>query len=161
MGGIADGTIPAMLRERGVTIKVVEEDAGLARVLPGWVGEPLAAAFADPRVRLVTNDPLRVVGEDGPWDEVVLLDGDPTTLRRDRTRTVEFFRACAGALAPSGAVVVRVGVGDTYLGGAGGRLLAIVATFLFVGFWNSLLAPLALALAGSPEVSSPWPTSAQ
>ncbi len=141
VGGIADGTIPAMLREPGVAVTIVEEDAVLARVLPAWVGEPLAAAFADPRVKLVTNDPLRVVRGGGPWDEIVLFDGDPTTLRYDRTRTVEFFRACARALTPAGVVVVRVGFGDTYLGGAGGRLLAILASTLREAFPRVVAVP--------------------
>ncbi len=78
----------------------------------------------------------------GPWDLIVLFDGDPTTLRHDRTRTVEFFRACARALNKGGVLVVRVGVGDTYLGGAGGRLLAVTAATLREAF------PQALALPG-------------
>jgi spermidine synthase len=133
VGGIADGTVAAMLREPGVRVTVVEEDAGLARVLPRWIGGA-AAALADPRVRAAIGDPLRVVRRDGPWDEIVLFDGDPTTLRRDRTRTVEFFQACAASLSPGGVLVVRVGVGDTYVGGAGGRLLAIIASTLRSAF---------------------------
>jgi len=134
LGGTADGTVPAMLREPGVRLTVVEEDAALARLLPVWFGAPLAAAFADQRVTLIGSDPLRAVGRGGPWDEIVLLDGDPTTLRHNRTRTAEFFHACAGALAADGVLVVRVGVGDTYLGGAGGRLLAVIAATLRESF---------------------------
>jgi predicted membrane-bound spermidine synthase len=142
VGGLVDGTVPAMLREPGVKVTVVEEDPGLARVLPAWIGGPLAAAFADPRVRLVAGDPLRVVRGGGAWDEIVLFDGDPTTLRRDRTRTLGFFRACAGSLTAQGVLVVRVGVSDTYLGGAGGRLLAITAATLRDAF------PRVVALPG-------------
>ncbi len=152
VGGIADGTIAAMLREPGVTITVVEEDAGLASVLPSWVGAPLRAAFADPRVRVVTDDPLRVVRSGGPWDLIALFDGDPTTLRYDRTRTVEFFRACARALHPRGTIVVAVGVGDTYLGGAGGRLLAIIASTLRAALPRVVAVPgeeVLLAAAGA------------
>jgi spermidine synthase len=142
VGGTADGSIPAMLREPAPRLTVVEEDATLARLLPGWLGAPVAAAFADPRVTVVVEDPLRAVLSGGTWDEIVLLDGDPTTLRHDRTRTVEFFRACAGALPSDGVLVVRVGVGDTYLGGVGGRLLAITAATLREVF------PLVIAVPG-------------
>ncbi len=142
VGGTADGSVPAMLREPGVRITVVEEDAVLARLLPAWFGTPLMESLADPRVSLVRSDPLRAVRRHGPWDLIVLFDGDPTTLRHDRTRTVEFFRACARALNKGGVLVVRVGVGDTYLGGAGGRLLAVTAATLREAF------PQALALPG-------------
>jgi predicted membrane-bound spermidine synthase len=146
VGGVVDGTVPAMLREPGVRVTVAEEDPGLARVLPVWAGGRTAAAFANPRVTLVTSDPLRVVRSAGPWDEIVLFDGDPTTLRRNRTRTAEFFRACAHALAAQGVLVVRVGVSDTYLGGAGGRLLAITASTLHQAF------PKVVALPGEEVV---------
>jgi predicted membrane-bound spermidine synthase len=141
VGGTADGSVPAMLREPGVRITVVEEDATLARLLPAWFGPPLAKALADPRVSLVGSDPLRAVRRAGPWDLIVLFDGDPTTLRHDRTRTVEFFRTCARVLNTDGVLVVRVGVGDTYLGGAGGRLLAVTAATLREAFGQVLALP--------------------
>jgi spermidine synthase len=130
VGVLADGSLEALLQHPVERIDVVEEDPALVRVVPAWFGPRLAAALADPRVVVHRTDPLRVVGRGGPWDVVLLLDGDPVTLRHGRTRTVEFFRACAAALAPDGIVIVRVGVGDTYLGGAGGRLLAVLAATL-------------------------------
>jgi spermidine synthase len=150
VGGTADGSVPAMLREPGVKITVVEEDATLARLLPAWFGPPLAMALADPRVTLVGSDPLRAVRRAGPWDLIVLFDGDPTTLRHDRTRTVGFFRACAGVLNTDGVLVVRIGVGDTYLGGAGGRLVAVTAATLREVFSQVLALPgeEALLVAG-------------
>jgi spermidine synthase len=153
VGGVADGTIQAMLREPSVRLTVVEEDPGLARVLPRWFGRPLAAAFADPRVTLMTRDPLRIVETGGPWDEIILFDGDPTTLRLDRTRTAEFFHACARALAADGVLVVRVGVSDTYLGGAAGRLLAIMASTLREAFPHVLALPgdEVMLVAGQPH----------
>jgi predicted membrane-bound spermidine synthase len=141
VGGAADGSVPAMLRQPLARLTVVEEDAILLRLLPEWFGPPLSAALADPRVALAGSDPLRAVRSGGPWEEIVLLDGDPTTLRHDRTRTVEFFRACAAALTTDGVLVVRVGVGDTYLGGAGGRLLAILAASLEEAFPHVLAVP--------------------
>lgn len=157
VGGAADGTVPAMLRQPLSHLAVVEEDPGLMRLLPEWFGPPLAKALADPRVALAGSDPLRAVRGGGPWEEIVLFDGDPTTLRHDRTRTVEFFRACAAALAPEGVLVVRVGVGDTYLGGAGGRLLAILAATLEEAFPHVLAVPgeevLLVAGCGGADLS--------
>ena len=54
---------------------------------------------------------------------------------------MEFFRACRGALGPGGILAVRVGVGDTYLAGAGGRLLAILAATLAQAFPEVMAVP--------------------
>lgn len=134
VGAIADGTLPTLLRHPLSRLDVAEDDPALAAVLPDWYGEAMARALADPRVVVHAADPLRVVASGGGWDLILLLDPDPATVRHARTRTSEFFAACAGALAPGGALVVRVGVGDTYTGGAGGRLLATMAATLRSAF---------------------------
>ncbi len=133
VGGLADGSVVTMLRHPVARLVAVEEDPGLAAVLPAWFGAPVARALADPRLEVAVGDPLRALAG-GPWDLIVLADPDPTTVRHDRTRTAEFFRSCAAALAPGGIVVVRVGVSDTYLGGGGGRLLAVLAATLATAF---------------------------
>jgi hypothetical protein len=130
VGALADGSVVTMLRHPVARLVAAEEDPGLASALPGWFGPPLTGALADPRLTVVAGDPLRVIRDRGPWDLVVLADPDPTTLRANRTRTVEFFRVCERALAPGGVLVVRVGVSDTYLGGGGGRLLAVLSATL-------------------------------
>ena len=130
IGAIAGGTVPTMLRHPLTRLDLVEDDPALSALLPGWYGEAMAKAMADPRIVVHSDDPLRVVAHGGGWDAILVLDPDPSTVRHARTRTHEFFSACAAALAPGGIIVVRVGVPDTYLGGAGGRLLAVVATTL-------------------------------
>ncbi len=139
--GAADGAFVSMLRHPVRRLVAVEEDPGLAAVLPRWLGSPAASAWSDPRFALEAGDPLRLVGREEGLDLIVLGDGDPTTLRRNRTRTVEFFRACRGSLAPGGILAVRVGVGDTYLAGAGGRLLAILAATLGKAFPEVVAVP--------------------
>jgi hypothetical protein len=119
--------LPTLLAHPVVRLDVVEEDPVLLAALPRWYGPAMAAALADSRVTTRATDPVRAVAAGGPWDLILLLDGDPTSVRRARTRTVEFLRGCAAALAPGGVVAVRVGAPDTYLGGAGGRLVAAVA----------------------------------
>ena len=130
VGALADGSVVTMLRHPVAQLVAAEEDPGLVAVLPGWFGPPLTGALADPRLTVVAGDPLRVIRDRGPWDLVVLAEGDPTTLRANRTRTVEFFQVCERALALGGVLVVRVGVSDTYLGGGGGRLLAVLSATL-------------------------------
>ncbi|MFV2072326.1 MAG: hypothetical protein ACC742_06705 [Thermoanaerobaculales bacterium] len=127
IGSVADGSVEAMAQHPVEELVVVEEDPELLRLLPEWYGPRMAAALAAPRVKPLVADPLRAVSEGSPWDLIILRDGDPTTLRRNRTRTLEFLRRCRSRLKPDGVLVVRVGVSDTYLGGAGGRLLAVLA----------------------------------
>lgn len=108
----------------------VIEDPGLLDLLEQNRTLPELSVHDGARRHLVRGDPLRVVRGGGPWDLIVLADGDPVTVRQNRTRTVELMRAAAAALAPDGVLAMRVGVGDTYLAGAGGRLLATLHTTL-------------------------------
>ncbi len=130
VGCLGTGVVPALLAHPLKRLVVVEDDPELARRLPAWLGETVSLAVADPRVEVRTDDPVRVVAAGEEVDLILLLDGDPATLRRHRTRTLEFLRACAGRLAPGGVVVVRTTVTDTYLAGAGGELLATLAATL-------------------------------
>ncbi len=130
VGAVADGTVEVLLRHPLEHLDLVEEDPRLLELLPAWYGPGMAQALADPRVHRLARDPLRALERGGPWDLVLLLDPDPSTLRRNRTRTREFFSRLHGRLARGGRVVVATGLGDTYLGGAAGELLAIEAATL-------------------------------
>jgi predicted membrane-bound spermidine synthase len=153
VGGLADGSFLPMLEHPITTLELLEEDPEAARMLPQWLGAELAYGLRDPRVVLLTGDPLRVVGRGGPWDLIVLLDPDPTTLRANRTRTAELFQVAARRLAPGGLLVVRVGVGDTYLEGLGGELLEVIAASLRASFPVVAAAPAeeVLLIAGGKD----------
>jgi hypothetical protein len=155
VGGLADGTLVPLLAHPIRSLDLVEEDPALPDLLSGWYDRDLEEALADPRVHVHATDPLRTVRGGGPWDVIVLLDSDPTTLRRGRTRTVELLRLCAERLSDSGIVVVRVGVVDTYLGGAAGDLLTTVATSLSTVFDRLTALPgepvLLIAGPGTPD----------
>lgn len=125
------GTVPGdldrqLLRHPVERLDEVMEDPGLLDLLEGSRALSELPAGDAARRHLVMGDPLRVVQHGGPWDLIILADGDPVTLRQNRTRTIEFLQAAGDALAPEGVLVMRVGVGDTYLTGAGGRLLAML-----------------------------------
>ena len=134
VGVAADGTLPVILTHPVERVDLVEEDPELLEVLPGWFGDEMARALGDPRVVAHRQDVVRVLDKGGTWDLIVLSDGDPTTIRRSRTRTAEFFTSCAAHLVADGLLVVRVGVTDTFVGGAGGRLLATLSSTLATAF---------------------------
>ncbi len=155
VGCAADGSVEAMHRHPIEHLRVVEDDPQLLASLPQWYGASMTSTLASPRVEAVASDPGRAVARGGPWDLVLLLDGDPTTLRRNRTRTLEFLESCRSHMTDDGILVLRVGVPDTYLGGAGGRLLAILAATLGRVFEQVAVipGPEVLLVAGGPTAA--------
>ena len=153
VGCVADGSVEAMARHPFEELVVVEEDPVLLRNLPTWYGVDVDAALKKAHVRPVTLDPVRAISDGGPWDLVILRDGNPTTIRRNRTRTLEFLRRCRANMRPDGILVMRVVVSDTYLGGAAGSLVATLATTLREVFPKLAAMPGGeiLLLAGGPE----------
>ncbi len=128
VGCVVDGSIEAMSRHRVTRLRAVEEDPDLLRALPVAYGVGMDSALHVPTVQAAAADPLAALEEGGPWDLIILLDPDPTTLRHNRTRTLEFLQRCRVRMRPDGMLVMRVGVSDTYLGGVGGRLLSVLAS---------------------------------
>jgi spermidine synthase len=141
VGCLADGAISTMVRHPAAEILIVEDDPQLPPRLREWYGPSFDAALADPRVRVLATDPLRALARPGSWDLIVLRDGDPITVRHNRTRTVQFYERCRARLAPGGAVVVRLGAPDTYLGGSAGRLVEVTASSLRHVFPKVLAVP--------------------
>ena len=155
VGCVADGSVEAMARHPVERLVVVEEDPDLLRQLPAWYGSGLQGALSGSAVHAVAADPLRVITRAGPWDLVILRDGNPTTLRRNRTRTLEFLRRCRANMKPDGILVLRVAVSDTYLGGGAGRLLAVLAATVKMVFPSLAVIPgeEILLVAGGPEAN--------
>ena len=153
VGCVADGSVEAMARHPVEELMVVEEDPELLRLIPGWYGERMEAALSTPWVSAVASDPLRAISRSAAWDLVILRDGDPTTLRRNRTRTLEFLRRCRAHMDPAGILVLRVDVPDTYLGGVGGQLVSVLAATVRDVFPRMAAIPgeHILLVAGGPE----------
>ncbi len=153
LGCVVDGSVEAMVVHPVDRLTVVEEDPELLRALPGIYGPGMEAALHDPPVQAVAADPLRALAARDDWDLVVLLDGDPLTLRHNRTRTLEFLRSCSAHMRPDGVLVMRVGVSDTYLGGVGGRLLSVLASTVHEVFeqLSVIAGEDTLLVAGGPQ----------
>lgn len=130
IGGIADGSVQAMTLHHPSELVLVEEDNRLPPILGQEYGAAFRSSLDKTPVRMCPDDPIRVIEQAHDLDLILLTDGDPTTLRANRTRTVEFFRKCRGSMAEDGVLVLDIGVSDTYLGGDGGRLVAMLANTL-------------------------------
>ena len=153
VGCVADGSVEAMARHPVEELMVVEEDPELLRLIPGWYGPKMEATLSMPQVQAVASDPLRTISRSAAWDLVILRDSDPTTLRRNRTRTLEFLRRCRAHMNPAGILVLRVDVPDTYLGGVGGQLASVLAATVHEVFPRTKAIPgeRILLVAGGPE----------
>lgn len=154
-GALADGSLVTMALHPVRELVVVEEDPQLARRLPSWYGPELEAVVADPRVTIRPTDPLRALRAAELQDLIVLLDGNPVTVRHGRTRTQEFFELCRSRLSNTGVLVVRLDLSDTYLGGSAGRLLDITASTLRRVFEQVTAIPgeEVLLVAGGPTAN--------
>lgn len=153
VGSAADGSVEAMIRHHLEVLVIVEEDPMLSSLLGRWYGDAYRQALDHPSIRISRADPLNVVADTEDLDLMILADGDPTTLRANRTRTAEFFQRCRRALNASGVLVVRVGVSDTYLGGTAGELLATLVSTLKEAFPTVTALPgeQILLIAGGPD----------
>jgi len=134
VGCAADGSLEAMVRHPVSEVIVVEEDPQLIGRLEDWYGPEFRRILHDPKIATRTADPVRVLADLRDLDLVLLTDADPTTLRANRTRTLEFLRRCRAAMSDHGVLVMEVGVSDTYLGGIAGELVATLASTLRLVF---------------------------
>jgi spermidine synthase len=94
------------------SVTVVEPDAALvalARRQPILLREN-ADAFADPRVHVVSADPVAFLREAGdPFDVVIHDIADPTGPLRSKLYTVYFYRLLRSRLAPDGVGAIQTG----------------------------------------------------
>jgi predicted membrane-bound spermidine synthase len=130
IGCLADGSVEAIVRHPVRSLVLIEEDPRLAPLLGRWFGPIFGDTLAHPSIRARWTESLRIRAGPEPLDLVILRDGDPTSLKGNRTRTAEFFRRCRSLMADDAMIIVEVGVSDTYLGGDAGLLLATLHSTL-------------------------------
>jgi spermidine synthase len=108
LGGSAEGLVGEALRQHPASVDVVEVDRGLLALQRPFLEPAPRAALEDPRVRLVFDDPRRVVAREGSWDVILVAEPGPESGRANRVYTADFFRDCARRLAPRGVLALRL-----------------------------------------------------
>jgi len=113
VGGGAEGVAAALAADQRLAVDDVETDARAYRLVrahvPGPLGRsgPVAAAhrviFAEPRVHLARG---------GAYDLILIAAGEPASGAASRFYTREFFRTCAGSLAPGGVLALRLAASE-------------------------------------------------
>ncbi len=132
LGGAERGLLPVLLRHPVAQLTLLEPDGAALGFLSRQLPASDRAALADPRVRVVHDDPRRFLSRSASaaFDLVVLLDPDPATLLRARLATVEFFRLVARSLSPEGVLVVRLPAAPATLTGESEALAAALVRSL-------------------------------
>lgn len=157
VGGLTDGMVAGLLKPPTERLSVIEEDTALIRFLRSGISPEIEEILDDPRVTIVRDDPTRALSRLEPVDMILLLDGPPTTLRRNRTRTLEFFHLCRSRLKPGGTLIASAGVDSTYVGGHSGSLLTTQATTLGQVFANPfVIAGPEVFLVATLDSSAGW-----
>lgn len=107
LGGVETGVLRFLLLHPVGELTLVEPDARALAFVRAALPAVDRAALGDPRVRVLADDPRRVLARgEATFDLVLLPRADPVTLRQARLFTAELFRAAASRLGPDGVVVV-------------------------------------------------------
>ena len=123
IGGGETGLLRVLLTYPEARIDYVEIDPQILDLVLPYLEPPQREALADPRVRIVHEDPRRFVrrrlrerdGARGALYDVVLLSApDPSTAAVNRFYTRDFFAELRRLLGPSGVLVTSIGSGVTY-----------------------------------------------
>jgi spermidine synthase len=118
LGAIERGPLRFLLLHGPERIDLVAPDARALAFVRDRLPPEDVRALADPRVRILADDPRRVLSRSREtWDLVLLLGPDPVTLSRSRLLTAEAFRDVASRLAPDGALVVSLRTASAALTG--------------------------------------------
>ena len=118
LGGLERGVLRFLLEHPVQELALVEPDAAALAFLRPQLPLEDQRALADPRVRLVHDDPRRFLAQSGhAFQLMLLLEPDPVTLLRARLTTAEFYRLCARRLAPDGVVVISLKTAPNVLTG--------------------------------------------
>ncbi len=123
LGGLETGTLRFCLQHGVERLDLVTLDRRAFELELRHADKLDRAAVADPRVHVVFDDPRRFLARPGePYDLVLLLQPDPSTLLLARNTTIEFDRLIARRLAPDGVYVARFAAGPNTQAGETGVL---------------------------------------
>ena len=135
VSGVETGPLPFLLQHGVQRLDLLAQDPAALSLIRRWAGDELRRALADPRVRVVEEDPRRfLLTTEAAFDLIVVLAGDPVTVLRARLATVEFYRACAARLAPRGALVLSLRTAPATLTGETAALAGSVVHALLEAF---------------------------
>ncbi len=156
LGGGATGLVAEALRHGPSRVTSVELDPRMQALVLSRLPAGLRAAFADPRVEAVADDPRRFLAADGrAWDLILVGAPEPTSGQANRFYTREFFAACAARLAPGGVLALRLPLAENYWTAPMVRRTASIRQALAASFPHTLALPgaTALLLAGDAPLS--------
>ena len=127
IGAVQIGPLQFLLRHPVERIDIPEPDRRALALLRAALDRDDARALADPRVRIVHDDPRRFLARTAErYDLILILEPDPVTLFLARLTTREFYRLCAARLEPRGVLVVALRTAPNVLTGETARMAGAI-----------------------------------
>ncbi len=115
LGGGIDGTLRELLKHKPARIDDVELDRAMIGMVRSHLPHDIQVSIADPNVRLTLADPRRYLKKSGTVYDLILVGmPEPASGQANRFYTQEFFRECAGRLAPGGIVALRLHAAENF-----------------------------------------------
>jgi spermidine synthase len=135
-GGLS-GATAEILKYKVESLDYVEIDPWLVEA-----GRRFTNALADPRIRVITEDPRRFIrSTTSTYDAVIINTSDPATAQLNRYYTVEFLRDLKERLAPGGVVSMGLLPASEYLGEEARKVTGILYATLRSVFANVVVVP--------------------
>lgn len=114
IGGGAEG-VPAALAAHGLnTIDNVEVDQRADALVGHMTGQAPASLRSEPPVRVIYDEPRRVLDREPAYDLILVAMPPPTSGETSRYYTQEFFAICRTHLAASGVVAIRLPAAENF-----------------------------------------------
>ncbi|MDQ7843283.1 MAG: polyamine aminopropyltransferase [Armatimonadota bacterium] len=109
IGGGDGGTLEEVLKHPVETVTMVEIDREVVEVSRAYLPSIGGRAFDEPRTRLLIADGIAFVESTSEKFDAILVDSTDPKGPGLALFSAEFYRACAGALNPSGVLAVQSG----------------------------------------------------
>mgnify|MGYP003803756791 CR=1 FL=1 len=105
----------------------IELDPEMIRLHRQFSPPDIAAVYDDPRVEIITGDPLKILsGLTAAFDVIVVDSPPPETLLLNRYFTTRAFSAFALGLKPGGLLAVTIPFSENYMGDAQSAMLGSI-----------------------------------
>lgn len=108
LGGTVEGLARELLVHDPTGVDLVELDRALLRAVRPHLPAEDRVALADPRVRIVHEDPRRFLRAGRPYDLILVAMPEPDSGLTNRFYTAEFFELCTRRLAPAGVLAFQL-----------------------------------------------------
>jgi spermidine synthase len=108
LGGGFTGILDELLKLPFKNVDYVERDQEMLKQVKAFLSAESRRSFADPRVKIIIDDPRQYVKEKREYDAILVSMPEPMSIQSNRFYTLEFFKQCYNCLTQSGFVSFKI-----------------------------------------------------